>query len=51
VTDSHLTDSHLTETDRLDRLSNDRLLRWLHLTDFLLRLTDNLSDTKLQTVR
>ena len=29
-----------------DRLSTNRLLRWLHLTDFLLHLTDNLTDTK-----
>jgi len=46
MTDSHLADSHLTETDRLDRLSTNRLLRWLHLTDFLLHLTDNLTITK-----
>ena len=46
VTDSYLTDSHLTETDWLDRLSTGRLLRWLHLTDFLLHLTDNLTNTK-----
>ena len=51
MTDSHLIDSHLTDTDRLDRLSNDRLLLWLHLTDFLLHLTDNLTNTKSLSVR
>jgi len=29
-----------------DRLSTDRLLHWLHLTEFLLHLADNLTDTK-----
>ena len=29
---SQVTDTHLAETDRLDRLSSDRLLHQLHLT-------------------
>ena len=29
-----------------DRLSTNRLLCWLHVTDFLLHLTDNLTNTK-----
>ena len=40
MTDSHLIDSHLTETDRLDRLSNYRLLLWLHLNRSLTEYVD-----------